>query len=397
MQPVAKGVLKNMITLPHTTKGYYRLSAGAFFFIQGLVFSSWASRIPDIKAALGLNDAQLGSVLFSIPVGQLAAMTLSGYLVSRFCSRRMLTIAALVYSAVLIAMGASVTVWQLTLALFFFGMSGNLCNIAVNTQGVGVERLYNRSIMASFHGIWSLAGFIGGLISTLMVGLNITPLVHFLLIYVAVTAVLLSMRGSMLPRDARAEPRRREKKIWVRPDRYIVTLGVIAFGSMACEGTMFDWSGIYFEQVVEAPKDLVRLGYIAFMCTMAGGRFAADRLVTRFGVIPVVRTGGLLIAAGLLLSVIFPCLAMATAGFLLVGLGTSSIVPICYSMAGKTKIMEPGMALAMVSSIGFLGFLLGPPVIGFIAHAHSLRWSFALIALIGLLASVIAPVLRSER
>ena len=369
-----------MGTLSLSATKYYRISVSAFFFIQGLVFSSWASRIPDIKDALHLNEAVLGSVLFALPVGQLSAMALSGYLVSRYGSKLVLTS----------------SIGQLTLGLFLFGITANLCNIAVNTQGVGVERLYNRSIMASFHGLWSLAGFCGGLVSTLMVGYDIPPLMHFCIIYAVTFAVLVTMRGSMLPRDAKPADEKKPKKVFVRPDRYILLLGLIAFGSMACEGTMFDWSGVYFETVIRPPKELIRLGYIAFMCTMACGRFTADRLVTRFGAIRVIRASGIVIATGLLLSVLFPHLTTATLGFLLVGFGTSSVVPLCYSLAGRSKTMLPGVALATVSTIGFFGFLLGPPVIGFIAHALNLRWSFALIALIGLTTTVAAPMLRQK-
>ena len=229
-----------------------------------------------------------------------------------------------------------------------------------------------------------------------MVGYDIPPLMHFCIIYAVTFAVLVTMRGSMLPRDAKPVDEKKTKKVFVRPDRYILLLGLIAFGSMACEGTMFDWSGVYFETVIRPPKELIRLGYIAFMCTMACGRFTADRLVTRFGAIRVIRASGIVIAIGLLLSVLFPHLTTATLGFLLVGFGTSSVVPLCYSLAGRSKTMLPGVALATVSTIGFFGFLLGPPVIGFIAHALNLRWSFALIALIGLTTTVAAPMLRQK-
>jgi len=383
------------ISLPRTPQGYFRLSVSSFYFIQGLVFASWASRIPDIKAALHLNEAELGGILFSIPMGQITVMALSGYLVSRFGSRIMLTIAALLYSTSLVTLGAASTSWQLSVALFFFGITANLCNISVNTQGVGVERLYRRSIMASFHGLWSLAGFTGGLISTLMVGLNISPLFHFILIFAATSAILLTMRGSMLPRDAVKElPEKAKKKKFVMPDRYIVLLGVVAFGSMVCEGMMFDWSGVYFDTVIHPRKELVRLGYIVFMCAMACGRFTADKLVTRFGIIKVLQASGITIAIGLLISVFFPYLSSATFGFMLVGFGTSSVVPLCYSMAGKSKTMVPGIALAAVSTIGFVGFLIGPPAIGFVAHALGLQWSFAMIAIVGLTTTLVAHKLK---
>jgi MFS family permease len=376
-------------SLNFTTQRYYRFAVSTFFLIQGLTFSSWASRIPDIKNKLQLSDGALGAVLFSLPIGQLVAMTLSGYLVSKFGSKKTLLVAAVLYPSVLIFLGLVSTVWQLSIGLFFFGMSGNLCNISVNTQGVGVERLYRRSIMASFHGVWSLAGFIGGLISTFMVGNNILPFEHFCIMYVLVLVLILIMRKSVLPRDA-GHNEKSNARIFVKPDQLIVTLGLIAFGSMICEGTMFDWSNIYFEKIIHPSKEYVRLGFVAFMSTMAGGRFAADWLVTRFGITRVLRMSGILISTGLLTSVIFPYLPTATLGFLLVGVGTSSVVPLCYSLAGKSKVMLPGIALATVSTIGFAGFLLGPPIIGFIAQLASLRLSFTLIAFLGLVTTLLA-------
>lgn len=379
-------------------KSWYRVSVAAFYFLQGLVFASWASRIPDIKNTLGMNDARLGAVLFLIPVGQLSAMALSGYLVSRFGSRLMLLIGAVWYAVALVLLGVAGTVMQLSAALVFFGMAANLCNISVNTQAVGVERLYGRSIMASFHGLWSLAGFAGGIISTLMVAVDVPPLIHFCIILGAALVVISAMGGSILPRDRmrNTDKEAGKKKIFTKPDKLVVILGVIAFGSMVCEGTMFDWSGVYFEQVVEAPKNFIRLGYIASMCSMAVGRFAADRFIIRFGVVNILRFSGVTIAVGLLLSVLFPQIPMATAGFLLIGLGVSSIVPICYSLAGKSSSMLPGVAIAMVSTIGFLGFLLGPPVIGFVSHALNLRWSLGLITLVGIAIAVLAPFVKTK-
>lgn len=389
------------ISLPRTKPGHYRLAVSAFYFIQGLVFASWASRIPDIKTALGLNDAALGGVLFAIPVGQMSAMALSGFAISRFGSRKVLTLAAFLYPVVLVWLGMAGTVWELCAALFFFGITANLCNIAVNTQGVGVERIYRRSIMASFHGLWSLAGFLGGLISTLMVGLNMIPAFHFALIFVLSTLILLVMKNAILPRDITAVQQQAgedaQTKIRIKPDRYIVILGCIVFGCMMCEGTMYDWSSVYFDSVIRPSKELVRLGYITSMCAMTCGRFMADRLVTRFGVVHVVRASGITIAAGLLLAVGLPYLVPATIGFLLVGFGVSSVVPICYSMAGKSTKMLPGVALTAVSSIGFLGFLIGPPLIGFVAQAINLRWSLGLVAIIGIVTSVLASKIKEEK
>lgn len=374
---------------------YYRIAVSTFYFIQGIVFASWASRIPDIQSRLQLSDAGLGSVLFAMPAGQLAAMMLSGYLVNRYGSKAMLTIGALLYPAALILLGLSQDVWQLTGGLFLFGITGNLCNISVNTQGVQVERLYRRSIMASFHGLWSLAGFVGGLIATAMVAGSITPAWHFILICVQAWILLGICRPFLVPRDARPEEAIQQKKKLARPDAFILTLGLIAFACMICEGTMFDWTGIYFEKIVHTPKALSRVGYIAFTFAMAGGRFISDTFVVRYGVKRILQASGITIVAGMLLSVLCPYLLPATMGFLLVGIGTSSVVPLVYSLAGRSKKIPAGLALALVSSIGFLGFLLGPPVIGFLSQAFNLRIAFAFIALLGLGTTLLARRLNA--
>jgi MFS family permease len=193
-----------------------------------------------------------------------------------------------------------------------------------------------------------------------------------------------------VPRDNKPKLAEGSKTKFVKPDAFILTLGLIAFACMICEGTMFDWSAIYFQSIIKAPKELTRLGYIAFMSTMAGGRFISDAFVTRFGVKTILQISGIIILTGMLLIVGFPQIPIATAGFLLVGIGTSSVVPLVYSLAGRSKTIAPGTALALVSSIGFLGFLFGPPLIGFIAQASNLRISFTLIAFLGLGTTLLA-------
>lgn len=375
------------------TRQYYRIAVSTFFFLMGFTFASWANRIPDIKHKLHLNDAELGALLFSLPIGQLAAMGLSGYLVSKYSSKKILRMAVLLYPLALVSLGTVQYSWQLAIGLFFMGMFGNMSGIAVNTQGVGVERIYRRSIMASFHGVWSLAGFTGGLVATLMVSFDITPLIHFCIVYGITLSLYVTMHNWLLPRDAR--PAEKVKRVF-KPGKKIVALGMIVFGSMICEGTMFDWSGIYFESIIQPPKELVRLGYIAFMFMMAAGRFTADRLVTRFGARRILQASGIVIATGLLTAVLFPYITTATIGFLLVGLGTSSVVPLCYSIAGRSRDMHPSVAITTVASIGFFGFLIGPPMIGFISQMSNLRWSFALIAVLGMVTTIISSRFKFE-
>ncbi len=378
------------MTTATSSRRSHRWAVAVFFFLAGLCFASWASRIPDIKQKLELNDAGLGAVLVALPVGLMTSLPIAGWLVSRWGSKKVVILAATGYPLTLVFLGAVQHSWQLAAVLFVFGLFGNLFNISVNTQAVGVEALYKRPIMASFHGTWSLAGFSGAAIGTLAVSGSLAPLYHFALICSAVILALLVTRTYLLPTDAGKS----SQPIFAKPDAAILKLGLIAFGSMVCEGTMFDWSGVYFQKVVMVPEQQITLGYVAFMSTMAGGRFIGDRLTARLGAKRMLQCSGLVIAVGLFTAVLFPTVIPATAGFLLVGIGVSSVVPLVYSSAGKSKTMLPGVALAAVSTIGFFGFLFGPPLIGFIAQAASLRVSFSVIACFGLCTALLASFMR---
>jgi MFS family permease len=359
-----------------------RIAVSVFFFCQGLAFANWASRIPDIKTSLHLSEAGLGSILLALPVGQLVTMPFSGRLVTRFGSKYVLRVAVVGYVLSLTNIGLVDKPWQLALALCAFGIFGNMCNISVNTQAVHAEALYNRPIMASFHGIWSTAGFTGALIGSLMMKLDINPYYHFWIIAVfAITMMLIFNKYLLLTPTSKSASSFTKFKM---PHGSLMLLGVIAFCCMSAEGCMFDWSGVYFKQVVKAEGSLVSLGYASFMIMMATGRFTGDRLALKFGRKKMVQLSGVLIFIGMMIAVVFPTIIMATIGFLIIGFGVSSIIPLMFSTAGKIKEVASGIAIATVSGIGFFGFLIGPPLIGYIAQLAGLQYSFAVIAVMGL-------------
>lgn len=370
----------------------YRIAISAFFFLAGLTFSSWASRIPDIKNALHLTEAGLGLVLFALPVGQLISLPLSAWVSAKFGTKTVMLAASVLYPLTLVLLASAASVTQLVMALFLFGVWANMINIAMNTQAVGVENLYGRSIMASFHGLWSLAGFTGAVAGSFFVSAGLTPLIHFSVICGITGVIVLSSFKNTLPNET---SRQDAKPVFVKPDKGILILGLIAFSCMVCEGAMADWSGVYFQKVIETPARFITIGYVAFTATMALGRFAGDRLVTKFGVKRMLQLSGVVITTGLLVAVLFPNLISATTGFLLVGFGVSSVIPIVYSLAGKSAAMSASTALATVSTIGFLGFLAGPPLIGFIAQAAGLRLSFALIAALGFGTTLLAAKVKT--
>ena len=297
------------------------------------------------------------------------SLPFSGWIITRIGSRKLLLFALPLYALALAGLGLSQTTLAFVACLFCFGFTSNAVNISVNTQAVATEKLYDKPIMASFHGLWSLAGFAGAAIGTLMIGKGIDPSVHFsLILLVVLVGVAVSFR--YLQNDTGTL---QSGPVFIMPDPSLMKLGTVAFCSMICEGAMFDWSVIYFKKVIHAENAWMAAGYTAFMSTMAGGRFIADWFSGRFGLKKTLQVSGSLTATGLLIAVFFPYLIPAICGFLLVGAGVSSVVPLVYSAAGRSETMSPGVAIAAVSTIGFVGFLIGPPVIGFVAGAFILR------------------------
>lgn len=372
-----------------------RWAVSSFYFGMGLCFATWASRIPDIKTALDLGSAELGTLLFAVPLGQLLIMPFSGKLVTRFGSHRVLIFSSLLYVFSLTNLGLAATSWQLSIALFMFGIFGNLNNIAVNTQGVYTEVLFKKTIMSSFHGMWSFAGFTGALVGLGMLALRLSPYHHFLIVG-AIVVLMMTFNYKYLIK-AKEIAKTEKKKLFTKSDSALIYLGLIGFCCMASEGVMFDWSGVYFKDVIHAPGPLVILGYTSFMIMMAGGRFFGDGLIHRFGRKLVMQISGILISAGLFTSVFFPYIIPSTIAFMFVGLGVSTIVPTLYSIAGKNPSVPPGEALTIVSSVSFLGFLMGPPVIGYIAELSSLRFSFAFIGVFGLLIAAMVSRIKAIR
>ena len=370
-----------------------RWAVFSFYFLQGLCFSSWASRIPDIKTTLGLNDAAWGTILLMIPLGQIIGMMFSGLLVTKLGSKRILRFAIVGYCISLIAIGSAGTEFALLAGLIVFGFFGNFCNIAVNTQGVTIESMYNKPIMASFHGGWSLAGLVGGAVGLIMTSSGITPLFHFTLIALLVIMGSAFNIGYLQP-DMRRSEKTDEIKIKKKPELFLFWLGVLAFCGMAAEGAMADWSGLYLKDIVLMPHHLAPLGLTMYMVTMATGRFFVDRFTHRWGRKNVLQGGGTLIFLGLSLAVIYPHPILTLVAFMIIGLGTAGIVPTVYSVAGQKTKIPTGFALTIVSSISFLGFLLGPPLIGYISNATSLRYSYGLIGLAGIGIVVLASQLK---
>ncbi|RZJ67017.1 MAG: MFS transporter [Flavobacterium sp.] len=372
-----------------------RLAVTLFYFGMGYTFASWASRIPDIKANLDLSEADLGTILFAIPIGQLIALPISGKTVTKYGSPKVLLISLFLYALSLVCLGFSEVSWQLALSLVLFGVTGNFCNIAVNTQGVYAEGLFPKPIMGSFHGSWSLAGFGGALTGMGMNALGYSPAVHFVFTAIVISLIILTNRNFLV----KAKPVKEGEKMgfWAGFGGILIWLGVIAFCCRTSEGVMYDWSGVYFREVVHAEGAMSMIGYSAFMITMTFGRFLSDKLVGRFGRRNILIASGITVSIGLYAAVAFPVLIPATLSFMLVGIGVSMIFPIVFSIAGSNPNVPTSAALTVITSISFLGFLTGPPVIGYIAEQSSLRYSFAFVGIFGLVISLLVKSVKEIR
>ncbi len=396
-----------------------RLAVAAVFFANGLGFASWSPHIPRLQERLGLGEAALGFALLGVAVGSLVAMPLAGALTVRVGSRPVTRVAYVGSCLVLPLPALAPTPVLFALALAVAGAFMGSLDVAMNAQGVAVERRVGHPILSSFHGTFSVGAGLGALLGGGAVALAIVPALHLAVVAAVLLLVVLPLSARLLgadpaaagarpsPGDAAGAPARR-----VPLTPALLSLGAIAFAVLLAEGSMIDWSAIYLRGVAgpEAERAGVgALGYAAFSMMMAAGRFAGDRVVARVGPPALLRGSALLGAGGLALGLLAGTPAAAIAAFAVLGLALSTVVPVVFSAAGRALpagAAAPGPdgagpAISVVSTIGYLGFLAGPPLIGLVAEAVGLPVALggvaALVALIPLLARAAAPALAPAR
>lgn len=375
-------ILSRRMTTKTISPLKHRAAVAVFFFICGCTFATWAVRIPTIKARFHLNEAQLGGILFLLPLGTLVALPLAGWAVSRAGSRIMTLAGAICYCLVLVMLGLSKSTVVLSIALFFFGFCGDALNIAMNTQALRVQdEFYQKPLMSSFHGMWSLGAMSGAALGGLFMKLDLDIWQHF----IWVAGLLLVAAVYFYFFLTKKETIKKGEQLFVWPEKTLWLLGAICFCCAMSEGAMADWSSLYYQQVLRAAARVSTTGYTAFALMMAVGRFIGDRLTMRFGYKGILVLDALLIIVGLSLAIGVQQVAAVIAGFGLFGFGVATIIPVVYTLACRNTKMPNSVALASISSVGFTGFLVGPPLIGFLAHAVSLRWALCLLIFLALI------------
>ena len=330
-----------------------------------------------------------------LPLGSLAALPISGWLVQKFSSRVIGLLSILLYTVLLYGIAAAEQVFQLSVTLFLFGVVGNFCNIALNAQGLSIQDRIKKPILSSLHAMWSLGAFVAAAISGWSMKMGYSTDLHFLL--VAVLASFVALVLVYLFVDDVVGNDGREQKIFELPNRSLLLLGVICFCVAMTEGAMADWSSLYYRQVANEMHNVSTAGYTAFAFCMATGRFVGDFFIHRFGHSRVLKFNGGLIFTGIVLALTVSVPAVVILGFALVGFGVSSGIPIVYMLSAKNKTMAPAAALAAVSSLGFTGFLIGPPIIGFIAQLTGLRYALTIVAIMGLIVWVLSMRVKSGK
>ena len=364
-----------------------RIAITFYFFFLGFVFSSWASHIPDIKDKFSLNDAELGSVLFMLPLGALCSLPFSGLLIAKVGSRWMSVISLLIYVLSLVSISLVPSTFLLSIVLFLFGMFGNFGNISLNAQGISIQHKIQKSILSSLHAMWSVGAFTAAAFTDWMMEENRTMQDHYFLIAIVMIILILPLFLSLVKDPEQSSE---NQKIFAWPTKGLLLLGLICFCGAMSEGTMADWSSLYYRQIINQPHVVSALGYTAFALFMSIGRFVGDPLIERWGHGIILKGNGVLIAIGMITALVSTIPTLVMIGFALVGLGVSSIFPVVYILASKEKSMLPSAALAAVSSVGFIGFLVGPPIIGFVAQVVGLRLALAIVILLGLLIVMMA-------
>jgi Na+/melibiose symporter-like transporter len=354
-----------------------RVAISLFFFADGLLIGSWASRIPAVQTQAGLSNTRLGLALFAASLGALAAMPFAGRLCERVGSRRVTVTALVVMCASLFAAATAGGIAGLSLALLGFGAGFGSVNVAVNAQGIALERAYGRTILSSFHAAFSVGGMVGAGSGALAVRIGLAPRVHLGALALVIAAAALALGRNLLPPIAgeKAPARRR----LVRPPRALLLLGAAAFCTLLAEGSAADWSAAYLTQSIAQGAAVAGLGYAAFSLAMATSRTLGDRLHRRFGGVTLARSGGVVAAAGLGAALITGSAPVALAGFAGMGAGLGVVVPLLFRAAGSTPGVSTSVGVASVSTIGWLGFLAGPPAIGFAAGAVGLRTALAIV------------------
>jgi predicted MFS family arabinose efflux permease len=374
-----------------------RVCTLALFALLGLLTGAWGAHVPSVKARYALDEGQLALALFALAAGAVASLFLAGRVIGWIGPRRTSLLTGLTMAALLGGVLSWPSLPMLLAVLVLLGMALSVHDVAINADGTALERLSGRALMGQLHGMFSVGAMAGAVSVAGMLRLGWSPDAQLAGLAAAVVLGLFGATSGML--DARTAPAGRggaARFVW--PRGVLLLIGLLILAGMLAEGAMYDWSVLYLQQVVGLPQDRAALGYAAFGGGMAAGRFASDGMRARLPDGLLLRGGAVLAAAGMAIALVLPFQTPAIVGFALMGAGLAPVVPLLYAAASRAPGSTSAAAIAAASSIGYSGMLIGPPLIGVIAHLSSLAMAlWVVVAALALLAAAAGSVDAQEK
>ncbi|MFF0502641.1 MFS transporter [Streptomyces fimicarius] len=369
-----------------------RIAVAAVFTVHGAVTGSFATRVPWIQDHAEVSAGQLGLALAFPAIGASIAMPLAGRISHRFGARTALRGLLTLWTLALILPALAPSLVALCAALFVYGATAGMSDVAMNALGVEVENRLDKSIMSGLHGMWSVGALIGSAAGTVAAHTGTDARLHHIVAAVALTALgLIACRGVL---DLQSAPEEEPPPRFTLPPKSALIIGAIGFCAVFAEGASLDWSAVYLRDVLDSSDGLAAASTTAFALMMAVARIAGDRIVDRFGAVRTVLTGGVMATAGGLLVVFSPSPAAAMCGFGLLGLGVAVVVPLAFAAAGRSG-PNPSQAIAGVATITYTSGLIAPSAIGSLAEATSLVVSFGVVTVLAFGLVLGAGVLKS--
>ncbi|MDL4861880.1 MFS transporter [Halomonas elongata] len=359
------------------------LAVAAMFFLNGGLFGSWASRIPTVASHHDLDGVRLGLLLLVLAAGALISFPLAGRASDAFGAARTTLAIAVAYTLALMMIACAFNLWMTAAALFLFGAGHGAMDVTMNSWGGEAERFIEKPVMSSFHAMWSLGAGVGAAVGYMAVRLDLSLLAHFALIgtVMSVSTIWLANIGW----QSETRPRPAGTKRFPLPHGILLWVGIIAFCSSLGEGAVADWSAVFLVTVTSATMAQGAIGYAVFSMAMVIMRLIGSGVISWLGPVRAARFAGCSASIGVLLAVLPANFMVALLGFFFLGIGYALIMPLAFSRAANDSDTPPGIAIASVATLGYGGMLLGPPLIGFVAHFVTLHYAFGILGLLALL------------
>jgi MFS family permease len=369
-----------------------RFALASLFLVDGTGFGVWASHLPLFRQTLGITNLGLSVILFCLVVGSIVAMPLIGQAVAAFGSNRVLRWVAPFYCGSLAVVGFSPTASALAATALFFGAVKGAMDVSINAHAIDLEEAQGRSSMSFLQGFWSVGGLLGAAGSSIALRFRGGVLIHLLVTGCLLGVIVAMALGSLI----RAEGKRTYEKFRM-PGASLLGLSFLAFFALFSEGVIGDWIAVYLHVRLKVSLSAAAAGFATYAIFMAMGRFAGDWTTEKLSKLGVLQFSGGAVSIGFALTILAPNFALALAGLALTGVGVANVVPVVLQLAAQDSQLSAGPAISAVSTVGYFGFLAGPPLIGWISGGVGLSWALSLVVVSGAVVASSPTVLRALR